>query len=188
MNNLTPSIDGVKSFLGLPEWLLGIFFGSLLTFVLTVAWDHYKFSRDNKRKDEVVLSVLYEEISINSAIVSNNEKLIERELTILHLEQSLINPLQLLRSKAWDLVIMNLPQVLLNDRDILRKIREIYLIVDEIDETIRSRENYRLANEAMTNFTSRLKKYDEMLLERGRALSRFIGEIKKILRDESLNT
>src|SRR4029077_14931397 len=75
--------------------------------------------------------------------------------------QSLVSPLQTLHTGGWELLRVYIPRQISRDVTLLSKITEAYRAVRRINETIRSREEYRLHNGAMSNFHSHMKLYDE---------------------------
>jgi hypothetical protein len=150
----------------MPSWLPGFLAGVVATifgFVLTMIWDIYKNRRDTKTKETAIIRAIKEELITNLAILENDEKILTHELTILEKDLSLVAPLESIFDGTWDLLKINLPQKLTaND---LVSIRVINQMTNQINENIKSRENYRINNLAMDNYSSRLKKYDEGILD-----------------------
>ncbi|MBA7503854.1 hypothetical protein ES706_02475 [subsurface metagenome] len=165
------------------EWLLGLITGVvaiIIGFALTMVWDNYKFKRESKKKEEIVLSAVKEELVSNLTKLQENRQLIEQELDLIGEEQRVLSPLNLLESGFWDLVKINLPQKL-TEGDVLLKIRKVALITDRTNEQIRSRENYRIHNQAMRGYISTLRQYDRMILSSITKLEESLKELQSML-------
>ena len=132
----------------------------MLGFIFTIVWD-IKKANDN---DNVILFAIKEEINENLNILEQNKKLIQTELSVIEINKSLVTPLSLLKCGFWDFVKLNLPKKL-NKPDLITKFRNLGQFVDNINENIRSRENYRIHNGAMSNYSSQLKMYDETIMD-----------------------
>ena len=63
------------------------------------------------------------------------------------------------------MIKINFPERLIKEKELLVKIRSLTQLIDHTNESIRSRENYRINNGAMNNYESRLQKYDNTILE-----------------------
>ena len=70
----------------------------------------------------------------------------------------------MLKSSMWDLAKLRLPASSQTELRLLQEIADYSSLVEQTNEAIRSRENYRISNEAMSNFYRRLRLYDEHLL------------------------
>ena len=71
----------------------------------------------------------------------------------------------MLQNSTWDVIKINFPERLIKEKELLVKIRSLTQLIDHTNESIRSRENYRINNGAMNNYESRLQKYDNTILE-----------------------
>ena len=58
---------------------------------------------------------------------------------------------------------MNCPSLFKNQANLLEEMRKITKLTNEINETIQSRESYRVNNGAISNYETRIKIYDEIL-------------------------
>lgn len=148
-------------------WLGGFVSGVLATligFLLTIAWDIYKYRRDTKRKDDAIISAVNEELIANIFICQSNKNALEQEIIFLKEKKSLVSPIVLLQNGAWDLIKINFPTQIEKDEKLLLKIRSLTQLIQYINENIRSRENYRINNGAMSNYESKLQKYDNSIL------------------------
>ena len=138
----------------MPEWLIGFMGGVIATTIgslLMVGWDILKFRRESRWRDETICGAIREELLANLDILRANQRLFEQKLAVLDQRMLVVTPLSLLQTGFWDLAKVNLPQRLIRDGDMLISIRNVSRMTDEVNETIRSRENYRLHNGAMSN-------------------------------------
>lgn len=139
---------------------------TILGFILAILWDLYKHRRDNKRKDFAVILAINEELLANIFNCESNKNAIIQELEALIGQKVLVSPISLLEDSAWDLIKINLPEPIVKDNSLLKKLRSLVQLIKHTNETIRSREIYRINNSAMTNFESRLRIYDNLILKR----------------------
>ena len=162
------------------NWLKGLVAGALTTllgFGFTMLWDTHKFRRELKQRDEAVFSVIKEEVMVNINILKGNQTVLQYESTILDEKKIVVRPINLLQNSSWDVVKINLPQKLKNDVETLKNIREISQLIDGVNESIRSREIYRIHNGAMSNYFSRIKIYNQILFKQHEDLLRGLEEL-----------
>jgi hypothetical protein len=146
------------------EWIKGFISGVFATafgFGLTMLWDLYQ----SRKREKAILFAVSSDIYENIEVLKNNQSILEEELEILNKNKMIVNPLDLLRSGFWDLLKINLPFTHVRNQKLLLKIIEVAQLTNSVNETIRSRENYRIHNQAMTDYTFRMKSYDEILLK-----------------------
>ena len=139
----------------------------LLGFVLTMAWDRYKFNRDSGAKEKALLTALRHDFLSNIEILEQNRVLLAQDLTVVDDGKSVVLPLTELKGEMWDLVKHNLPKILTDDIETLVLVRDCSTHVDRMNATIRSRQDYRTHNKAMTSYSSEMRIYDTALLEQG---------------------
>ncbi len=166
------------------EWLKGLIAGvisTLIGFGLTMVWDIVRFRREAKQRDESVLSAVKGESLTNLDILRGNQALLKQELAILDKNQRIVGPLLALRTGSWDVLRINLPKKLVREPQSLIKISEISTLTDRVNEFIRSRENFRIHNGAMTNFSSYIRIYDEALVKQNEALEKGLEDLKALL-------
>lgn len=163
------------------DWFLGFIGGVIATVLgcfLTFAWEVYKSRRDIRDRDEIIMRALNEEIGENNKLVARNMAYIRQELAVLSDNKSVVDPLVPLKTGFWDIVKINLPRALLSGGRLL-KLRNIALLAETTNEQIRSRENYRINNGSMSNFSSRIRLYDESLKQSLKDVKAAIGEYEK---------
>ncbi len=157
----------------MPDWLIGFIVGvalALLGFLLTVTWEVRKLRRESQDREKAVMGAVKEELLSNVEILKNNQTLLNRELAVIDEGKTLVVPLNQLQVGFWDLVKVNLPQKVFAEPDFLAEVREISQLTDQVNETVRSRESYRIHNGAMSNYLSRMAKYDQLLLDNNQKL------------------
>jgi len=93
--------------------------------------------------------------------------------------QFVVQPLHVLKTGFWDVAKINLPKLLLQDARLL-KLRNLASLAESCNEQIRSRENYRIHNGAMTNLTHNMRLYDEPLVQQLVALKAAIQEYEEL--------
>ena len=165
----------MPKWLKMPEWLIGGLFGvfcTLLGVFLQMYWDNVKFARETKQRDEAVLMAVKEEVQANLRIIKENRRLHEEDLAYISKDRILVKPLSLLYSDTWGLVKISRPQQMMRDANILLLTTGVWQRVFSINESIRSRENYRIhSNEGAYTFFPHLKHYNEMLLKEMQSLA-----------------
>ena len=151
----------------LPEgFISGLIAGSLATafgFTLTLLWDIYKDYKINKKRDEAISLALHQEIQSNIDILYNNKRQLKHELKIIKDGSTILNPLTPLQNQMWSAVIINMPNKLIKNQELLTQLREAVQAISIITETINSRENWRANETTNTGFITTLKSYDEII-------------------------
>ena len=149
------------------EWFIGFLSGvaaTILGFIFTMIWDTRKMRRESRERDKTVINAIKEELLANRKSTAQNLIWLQREIVILSEEKTLTTPLCLMKTGFWDLAKVNLPKSLLVG-DKLGRLRDLGFLTEYVNEAIRSRENYRIHNESMTNYTDRLRTADELLIK-----------------------
>lgn len=144
------------------DLLIAFFSGvgaTIIGFLLTMLWEW----RKSIKQESAVIDALKQELQTNKEILENNLQYINQELEIIDQGRSLVNPLNLLNGDFSDLLFISIPKKLKKDTDLLMEIRKISRLSKENNETIKSRETYRVNNGAMSNYNSRMKKYGQIL-------------------------
>ena len=147
------------------EWFVGFLSGvaaTILGFVLTITWDIRKRRSESQERDEAVMNAINEELLTNKRSLQQNLFRLERELSVLGEDKSIVQPLFTMKTGFWDLAKVNLPKKLLVG-DALARLRNLVFLAEQFNDEVRSRENYRIHNAAMSNYSTRMKMYDESL-------------------------
>lgn len=149
------------------DWLYGFISGVLATiigFVLTMAWDLWKDKRQTAERTRIVENAVSADLVANVERVRRNVAQLKQELPVLAQRMDTVRPLTLLRTGFWDIAKLYPPgQVVTSDE--MTKLHDVFDLIEQVNEQIRSRETFRQHNGAMTNFGSRMKIYDDDLIE-----------------------
>jgi hypothetical protein len=150
----------------------------LVGFALAVGWEVWKDDREVGRRDKALNAVVTSDLKINKTQVEFSLKLLSEELAALAEDRSVVQPLPVLQDRFWDVVKLNPPtDLIMNGK--LEKLNKLMSVTSIVNEQVRSRENYRLHNGAMTNFRERMRKYDELLIRQLIILKVQIDEFEK---------
>ena len=148
---------------------------AIFSFFLAVGWDEYKNRREIKRREGIIISAVEDELRRNQQILAENKKILESDLIARDESKGVVIPLQYLYEGFWELSRMNLPRKFI-EKDYLVKMQKLATLTNYFNEMIRSRESYRIQNEAMTNFSGRMKIYDKSLLDKVAELEILLDE------------
>ena len=153
------------------EFINGILIGAGTTtfgFVLTMVWDVWKTRREKKSLQDNLLNLLSDELEYNAIVVKKGKELVLEELKYLEEKETIVSALDIPRADFWEVFKHNYdPKFFSNEQ--IAIIKEIYSKIHSIAVNIESRENYRISNGAMSNFSDRMKIYNLLLLD-------FVGE------------
>jgi hypothetical protein len=149
------------------DWLFGFLSGVLATivgFVLTMAWDLWKDKRQKAERTRMIETAVGADLVANAARIRRNVGALKQELPMLAQRMDVVAPLTLLRTSFWDVAKLYPPGQLITSEE-MTKLHELFDLAEQVNEQIRSRETFRQHNGAMTHFGSRMKIYDEDLVE-----------------------
>lgn len=132
-------------------------------FVLTMIWDYWKSTQQRKQLQNNLLILLSDELKYNILVIKNNKSLLTQELNYLKENKSIVNALDIPREDFWEMFKLNYDYRFFSVERV-KLIKDVYYITSSIIENIKSRENYRISNQAMSNFHIRMQKYNEILL------------------------
>jgi len=144
------------------DLLIAFFSGvgaTIIGFLLTMLWEW----RKSIKQESAVIDALKQELQTNKEILESNLQYINQELQIIDQGKYLVNPLNLLNGDFSDLLFISIPKKLKKDTNLLLEIRKISRLSKENNETIKSRETYRINNGAMSNYSSKMKIYGQIL-------------------------
>ncbi len=163
------------------DWFLGFISGvgaTLLGFILTIIWDTRKAGNERREREKAITNALNEELITNKKNVEFDLGALQQELAVLAENKCIVQPLSLMKIGFWELVKVNAPTKLLGN-DELARLRDLVLLAEQVNDQIRSRENYRIHNGAMSNFSGRMRLYDERLVSILQALAQEIVAYEK---------
>jgi hypothetical protein len=150
---------------------------AIFAFGLAMTWDMVRFRRERRSRDLAIFTFTIAEIDALIGIAANNHKLVEHELLLLSKQnQSLLNPLDLIDSAFWNIIVTHTPHGLLTDPTALSKVRRVARLTDQVGQMIRSREGFRAANQALSSFNEQMTGYDKLL-------QKFLPELVKSLKE-----
>lgn len=160
------------------EFITGLIVGVLATVVgfgLTMAWDLWKFHREDKRKTAAILLAVKHELEENLEIAKANRQLLEAELPVLDEGKHLIAATLPFKQGIWDLLKVNLPDKLLQKEALLSQLRDISMSACHLNEGLSSRQVYRDTSANNTAFGQNMKGRNSMLIAEMDALSKNVN-------------
>ena len=126
---------------------------AIFAFALASGRDSYRAWRQRQRHDDAVLAAIREEIAANRRALENNQNLLDEELKLIPQGNRLVNPLDPLEAGFWDLVKLNPPRRLETEDWTLSHVREVARLTAQVNEMLRSRENFRVLSPSLTMTT-----------------------------------
>ena len=148
------------------DWFLGFLSGvgaTLLGFTLTIIWDVRKAGNERREREKAIMNAINEELITNKKNVEFDHGALLQELVVLAENKFNVQPLSLMKIGFWELAKVNMPTKLLGN-DKLARLRNLVFLAEQVNDQIRSRENYRIHNETKSNFSGRMRLYDERLV------------------------
>jgi hypothetical protein len=136
---------------------------AIIAFLLAVAWDTLKYRRDVGRHDHAVLAAIRMELAANPPVVEENQRQVAEELERLPQGEWLLNPLEPLEAGFWNLAKLNPPRSVSATADSLGTLQRVARLTFKVNEVIRSREAFRVGNQELPTFKTRLGGYDQLL-------------------------
>lgn len=118
-----------------------------------------------KARDRAVLRAVEVGVDTNLTRLNTNQYMLQEELEIMKDGKVLNAPLIHLESGLWDLVKVNMPKRISNSPTTLTQIRQSADAIAILNESIASRESFRLHNKALGAYSNILKNFDERILE-----------------------
>lgn len=131
----------------------------LLGFSLAVTWDIIQDTRKEKAERESIVVMLQSELGSIHAEINENLKTLDKNLVELETGKEVVRPLLALDTDAWESAKLRNSIFIKNTGDLFKMVN-LYAAIDVINEKIRFRENYRMTNQAMSNYNERLKIID----------------------------
>lgn len=133
---------------------------------------------ERTERDEAVLVAIRDEVASNIAIVQQNQNALKQELEALTQDKTLVAPLLLLSTGSWELLKASIPERFFKGKGSLKLVTDAFALANAINQTVRSRENYRISNGAMSNFAGRMKLYDHDLAAKNESLLDFLKKLE----------
>lgn len=101
-----------------------------------------------------------------------------RELEILEKGKLVVGPLWLFVSDFWGLVRLNIPRALARDPSLLTEAKIVARRSEAVNEMMKSRENYRVNNQALSGFTDAMAVYDRSIREEITTLQSHLAKLE----------
>jgi hypothetical protein len=133
-------------------------FGSIILMI----WDYFKIYRESIERETNILNAAKEEMANNLAIAHSNLGYISQDIESRKEGKEIVIPLMPFHNEMWDLLKINFPKNLLKF-EIVKMFGDTSFHINEINELIRSRENYRIHNSAMRNYQNKMHIYNSQL-------------------------
>lgn len=140
---------------------------AVIAILTTIGWREHSREKNAKK----ALASLKNELEYNLQILGYNQNVIDEELELIEdnkfsdnpkRNKLILKPLLPLKVGLWDTVLIDIfPEEIKSE--FLTKIREIDMQERRINEQIKSRENYKIANIEAHDISSTIKRYDQML-------------------------
>jgi len=133
-------------------------FGSAILMI----WDYFKIYKESIERETNILNAAEEEMANNFTKANLTLVLINQDLENRKSGKEIVIPLIPFHNEMWALLKINFPKHLSNFI-IIKKFGNVSSDIDAINEIIRSRENYRTHNAAMTHYNDRMLIYNSIL-------------------------
>jgi len=149
------------------EFITGLITGVIATsigFGFTMLWDLWKINREQNQKTDSVLLAVEHELQENIEIGKANKELLEAELPVLKKGNYLIIATLPFKKEIWGLLKLNLPNKLLKNEAMLRKLSSITMTISHLNEGMNSRQVYRDTSSNNTAFSDNMKGRNSMLI------------------------
>ena len=129
------------------DWTWGFISGlvaTLIGFILTILWESHKANREKRDKDKVIKRLIIDVLTENLQIIAEIKEHLQAELQVIDQKLSNVTNMTILYEDIWDLIKFNIPSDLLKEDGLLKRLQSISGKIKRINESIHSRENYRL--------------------------------------------
>ncbi|HEY3960378.1 MAG TPA: hypothetical protein VGL68_07700 [Solirubrobacteraceae bacterium] len=136
---------------------------AIIAFLLAAAWDTLKDKRNVGRRDHAMLTAIQRELAANLLIVNHKQEQITQELEQLSKGTWLLNPLEPLDIGFWNFARLNLPRSIMIDTPAVESLQRVARLTLNVNDIVRSREEFRIANQASPTFRMKLGGYDTLL-------------------------
>jgi len=140
---------------------------AIIAILTTIGWREHSREKNAKK----ALASLKNELEYNLQILGYNQNIIDEEMGLIEdnkfsenpkRNKLILKPLLPLKIGLWDTVLIDIfPDEIKSE--FLTKIREIDMHERRINEQIKSRENYKIANIEAHDISSTIKRYDQMI-------------------------
>ncbi|HEY5139838.1 MAG TPA: hypothetical protein VIJ25_11060 [Methylococcales bacterium] len=154
---------------------------------LTIAWEYFIRHKDARRRDINLFDALKSDVFTNMATIRRILSFLEEENTILTTNSSLIGPIGTLNASLWELLRLNLPSKIQNNKYTLSLTSISYYFIQDSNRLLATREQYKLYNEGMSNYSHRLTIYNKSIIQDLNATYATLENLYKALSEEETN-
>jgi hypothetical protein len=162
------------------EFWNGFYSGSLATlvgFLLTIAWDYWKTSKQDKRRDRAILATLKCEILENIEILNSNKTVISSEQNLLTEKKHSIIVLAPFRLAITEILRVHIPDSILKDSGILTILSNLHTLSSHFNDGADSRQAFKDNNLSLSSLHHHLGRRNTYLLEELEIISK---ELQKL--------
>ena len=149
---------------------------------LTILWERYKNHEDDKEKQKVTVMALVYDLDSNLKIGLSIVGLMTNELQILNHGNRLVDSIPKLKTGYWDYLKYNMPLVISRNIAVINQLRDIDSVCTNINDSIDSREAYRINNGAMSNFIEMMTLYDNIILQKSMDCTTKIKQLEAVVK------
>jgi hypothetical protein len=168
------------------DWLVPFASGvaaTILGFLLTILWEERKRKRERGALDATLLAMMEEEVATNLAVLELNDGILERELLEVHEGATSIDALCEMQIGAWQAVGVDLARWLPDHAAILVQFRSLGVAGSQLNSVVRDRARFRMQGIASPNYPTRMREFDEALLEKNEKIRCQLVKLQDDLRD-----
>lgn len=133
-------------------------------FILTMIWDVHKSTSESRGKEKRLKSLLANDIKKLKERLARLNAIIRNELEVMNNNQTLVLSLPHLDLMYPGILLIERPKFLENNNSLIEELFELEVETSYLNELISARESHKINNGAMTNYMSRLKTQNEVIL------------------------
>ncbi len=148
-------------------------------FILTMIWDLYKSNSESSNKEKRLKSLLSNDIKKLKERLAKLDEIVRDELEVMNNNQTLVLSLPHLNLMYPGILLIERPKFLESNNSLAEKLFELEVETSYLNELIAAREAHKTNNGAMTNYMSRLKTQNEVILT-------YILRVQECLNSEEL--
>lgn len=152
--------------------------------IVTILWDRGKVRKERRARFSTVMTAVNDDLAANKVSLAMNTELLEVELEALEQSKSINQPLEPMKTGFGDHVRIILPSEMLSAYTLVG-LRQLARRLGYVNESIRSRESYRMFNRAMSNYCVVLQGMDRFLLGEMTELTPVVHDLAESVRGTS---
>jgi hypothetical protein len=157
----------------------------IVGFLLATAWDMLKTKRDEMNELSRAARLVRFEIEQNEAIINQDLAYIDQDMNAAEQGAEAVTPITLLVHSSGDYAVLR-GSFDLRSKNVTYMLARLYQQIADTNRQIEFRENYRNANESMSNFHRRRRLLDFELKNKLTGVTVITGEIEQVLVQKGL--